>query len=51
MSVPGGIATTNLATLQAHAKMHPGSADLETLLTTLGVRLYLLLKIMRMRAL
>jgi hypothetical protein len=51
MAVSGGIATTNLAALQAHAKMHPGSADLETLLATLGARLRLLHMINRMRAL
>jgi hypothetical protein len=42
MAVLGGIATTNLAALQAHAQVDPSTSDLETLLATLGVRVHLL---------
>ena len=42
MAVPGGIATTNLATFQTDAQVHPAISEVETLLTTPGVRRHLL---------
>jgi hypothetical protein len=51
MAIPGGIATANLAALQAHAQVDPGISGLETLLATLGARLHLLHMIFCVRTL
>jgi hypothetical protein len=47
VAVLGGITTTDLAALQAHAQVNPGVSDLETLLATLGVRLHVFYMILR----
>src|SRR5450432_3676007 len=42
MAILGRITAAYLAALQAHTQVNPGVSDLETLLTTLGMRLHLL---------
>jgi hypothetical protein len=51
MAVFGGIAATDLPTLQAHPQMNPGVSDLETLFATLGVWFNFLHMIFYVRAL
>jgi precorrin-6B methylase 1 len=51
MAVFGGIATTDLSTLQTHSEVNPGVSGLEALLATLGVRLNFLQMIFYVRAL
>ena len=48
MSVLGGIATAHLAAFQTHAQVHPAISEVETLLTTPGVRRHLLYMIFYM---
>jgi hypothetical protein len=51
MAVFGGIAATDLATLQAHPQVNPGVSGLEAFLATLGVWLNFLQMIFYVRAL
>jgi len=51
MAVPGGVATANLAALQARTQVNPGISELEALLATPGVRLHLLHMIFYVRTL
>jgi hypothetical protein len=51
MAVPGGIATANLAALQAHPQVDPAISGFETLLATPGFGVHLLDMIFYVRTL